>query len=1296
MPRTLSVSSAAIPVVLGQAALEPVRLSGHEDLNSLFEYELLLKTPDALNLGASEVADFDLDGFIGREISCNIQLDGAGQFIAGATGASVDHIGAGERQINALITDAQVWGEEGRHVQYRFTLRPWLHLAILSVDCKIYQDKTVVQILDELLVDYDFPVDKRLIETYPLRDFQTQYNESDFEFFRRLCQEWGISYFFEHSADKHRLVLIDNMGAYKKNDSAAYQEVEYHAPGWKVDAEYVHSFVPHNQLTSGRYASRDYDYTRPRADLSIGRCEPRATGQADGEVYQWHEGRAGGSHYAQPRAGATSASDPQSEGRKLALLRMQALRTHGARARASGNLRGMVPGCSFQLTKHPRQKANAEYLILDTRLLIEDVAQDSQVPDATPGRKQHWKVEVDFTAHPMVEPLRPMPTQAKPFTHGPQSALVVGPAGQNIWTDDLGRIKVQFPWDRIGARNQHSTCWIRVSSPWAGNQLGGIQLPRIGQEVIVDFLGGDPDLPICTGRAYNQVNLPPWALPGQQALSGFRSRELTEEGGNSAAGRSNHLALDDTAGKIQVQLKSDHQHSQLSLGYITRIEDNAGRKDPRGEGFELRTDGHGVVRAQDGLLITTEPRPRAAGHAKDLDETVARLTASREQHESLSESAQQAEAHVRGDQDEVTKALKAQNDAIRGGTADARAGSFPELAEPHLVLASPVGIETSSAHSTHIASAHHNALTSGGHTSISAARSFLASVKEAIRLYAYDSVIKLVAAKNNIDIVALEKNINVLAKLDIKLSANKIRIMAKEQLELGGGGSYSIYTSAGITHMTPGKWVEHAGVHSYQGPKSLDQMHPVLPNATLAQKQNLLEEHFVLFEHAGGLRLPGQKYRVTFDGGRTVEGTTNEQGETQVVQSMVAQIATVEVLRHAEEGVLASYTPYVQTPAAQAYERGGVAAEKRERKVAGKGHEANEDKATSEGKAPVHTSCDPNNWGLRKGEPKGKGATRWEYPVVSEYVKAIKPALMAMNWKEATWPLSKEDFKSLRGILTATIIEGALAKTAFRLPLEAMPTLLIPRDDEARELDLDPDDKDLKGQMRPNEWLLLACKSGATPMTEAAKRGDPEELHKRIREFASTMYHEARHAQQFFWVVAMARQFPQDYAMVPNIQTYWKGILPAKVFQLAGSTPVPDEPSARAGLHRMVIGMYYWQLTGLEAIVKRFPDKSFLFADILPTELPLARKAAHDLLQNVGLGGLSIDVDAMAKATGGGAAYRTQLWEEDSFACDELVKGLWLGDPDSLLPEPGFCTSALRYAVQVRGLGAQKADSHAH
>ncbi|CAA2101435.1 type VI secretion system Vgr family protein [Variovorax paradoxus] len=801
MPRTLSVSSPAIPVVRECPALEPVRLSGHEALNALFEYELLLKTPDASNLDASMAANFDLDAFVGREACCEIALD---------DGAS------GVRQINALITDAALWGEEGRHVQYKLTLRPWLHLATLRTDCRIFQDRTVVQILDALLADYAFPVDKRLVETYPARDYQTQFNESDFAFFSRLCQEWGISYHFEHSHGRHRLVLCDAIGAYGQADSAAYREVEYHAPGWKLDAEYIHSFVPASHLASGRYATRDYDYTRPRADLGASRKDPRPTGHADAEVYEWHA-EAGGSHYAQPGAGNAATRDPRSEGSLLALLRMQALRTHGARAEASGNLRGMVPGRTFRLNRHPREKANTEYLVLDTRFLIEDIGENSQPREAS-GRKQQWRVEVDFTAHPVTEPLRPALTQRKPRCDGPQVARVVGPEGQNLWTDALGRIKVQFPWDRIGGSDAHSSCWLRVSSPWAGNQLGGIHLPRIGQEVVVSFIGGDADLPICTGRVHNQVNMPPWALPGQGALSGFRSRELTSEGGNAAMGRSNHLILDDTEGGIQAQLRSDHRHSQLSLGAITRIEDNAGRRDPRGEGFELRTDGHGVLRARDGMLISAEARSHAANHAKDMGETVARLTSAQDQHEALAEAAQVHRAQDRGaDQDEVQKSLAAQNDAIQG-----KGRPFPELDEPHLVLASPAGIEASTPGSIHLHTGKHAAITSQGHVSISAAKRWLASAADGIRAFTHRQGIRLVASEGPIEVQAHKDELVLVAHKDLVMKSveGELHITASKKVVIIGGGSYTEWSALGIRHGTAGTWQEHAALHAQVGPAS--------------------------------------------------------------------------------------------------------------------------------------------------------------------------------------------------------------------------------------------------------------------------------------------------------------------------------------------------------------------------------------------------------------------------------------------------------------------------------------------
>ena len=331
-----------------------------------------------------------------------------------------------------------------------------------------------------------------------------------------------------------------------------------------------------------------------------------------------------------------------------------------------------------------------------------------------------------------------------------------------------------------------------------------------------------------TGRGFNAMNMPPWNLPEQQALSGFRSRELVPGGGNSAAGRSNHFILDDTEQKIQAQLKSDHQHSQLSLGHITRIEDNAGRKDPRGEGFELRTDGHGVLRAKDGLLISTEARTVAQGHAKDMGETINRLSQAQDQHDALGDLAKQHQAQDATDQNQVAEALKDQNAAIQGkGGED---GKFPELAEPHIVIASPAGIESTTPGSTHQHSGKHHAITSALHNSFSSAKSFLVSAKEAVRMFAYKDGIKLVSAKDNIEIQALKTSVNLLAKTDITMTANKITLSAKESVTLNGAGSFTVWSAGGIKSGTTGGHVAHATTHGLPVAKSIPVELPKYPS----------------------------------------------------------------------------------------------------------------------------------------------------------------------------------------------------------------------------------------------------------------------------------------------------------------------------------------------------------------------------------------------------------------------------------------------------------------------------------
>ena len=439
-PRALTVSSPAIPVVAGQLALVPLKLEGSEGVNTLFEYCLTLQTPDALNFMGGRGSNFDLDSFVGLELSCYVELEGQGQFVPGLPGGGgAANQGAGVREISGMIIAARFIGEDSRHALYEITLRPWLHLATLTTDCKVFQDKTPVEIIEAVLSDYPFASDKRLIETYPQRDYTVQYNETDFEFITRLMQEWGINYHFEHSGGVHRLIWSDHNGAFQvtQQDSgkgvSAYHQIPFYPLGHKIDREYIHGFSVIDRLTSGSYASREYDFTRPGASLAAGSAAPRNTGHADHEVYLWRGDKAGlgGSDYSQPNKGADKAANQtEAQGRHLARLRMQTLRQKGLRAQGVGHVRGIVPGCTFTLSGHPQEKANTEYLALDTQLLIENVSEDTQRVAALSDAQRlagQWRVEVHFAVQPTTEALRPEATQRKPKTGGPETALVVGP-----------------------------------------------------------------------------------------------------------------------------------------------------------------------------------------------------------------------------------------------------------------------------------------------------------------------------------------------------------------------------------------------------------------------------------------------------------------------------------------------------------------------------------------------------------------------------------------------------------------------------------------------------------------------------------------------------------------------------------------------------------------------------------------------------------------------------------------------------------------------------------------------------
>ncbi|EIA0199381.1 type VI secretion system tip protein VgrG [Salmonella enterica] len=502
----VTVSGSAVP----PGALLFASLDGGETLSELFSYVVQLKTPDTLNLGyVSPAANLPLKPMVGKDLCVNIELDGGGK-----------------RHISGLVTAARVVGHEGRSVTYELRMEPWVKLLIHTSDYKAFQNKTVVDILDEVLAEYPYPVEKRLVESYPVRTWQVQYGETDFDFLQRLMQEWGIYWWFEHSEDSHTLVLADAISAHKACPDSPL--VEWHQEGLKLDKEFIHTITANESLRTGQWVLDDFDFTKPRSLLANTVANPRETGHATYEHYEWP-----GDYF------------DKSEGEMLTRIRMEAQRSPGSRVLGGGNIRTLMTGYTFTLENYPTAEVNQEYLLMQTLLFVQDNAQHS-------GQDQHFTFSTRFELHPTREVFRPQRTVSKPHTKGPQSAIVTGPAGQEIWTDQYGRVKVQFGWDRYGKMDENSTCWIRVSYPWAGKGFGMIQIPRIGQEVLVDFKNGDPDLPIIVGRTYNQDTMPPWGLPGMASQSGIFSHSLY--GGPT---NGNMLRFDDKTGAEEVKFHAE-------------------------------------------------------------------------------------------------------------------------------------------------------------------------------------------------------------------------------------------------------------------------------------------------------------------------------------------------------------------------------------------------------------------------------------------------------------------------------------------------------------------------------------------------------------------------------------------------------------------------------------------------------------------------------------------------------------------------------------------------------------------
>ncbi len=371
----------------------------------------------------------------------------------------------------------------------------------------------------------------RLSESYRPRAYCVQYRESDLNFTTRLLEHEGIYSFYEHSDGKHLLILADGRSAH--DSVQGYDRVPYRHPSRSLHTDdHLDDWGLVSQIRPGAFEQTSYDFTAPRKSLLARRRAPKSHAHADLEVFDF-------------QGDYTDAG----QGETLARVRLEEQQSNHAVAQATGDARGLTCGAVFSLTEHPRADQNREYLIIGADYRLHG---DAFRSDAGGGAGEAvFRVALDcLDARVNYRSPRRTP---KPVVQGPQTARVVGKVGEEIWTDQHGRVKVQFHWDRYGQADENSSCWVRVSHPWAGKHWGAISIPRIDQEVIVDFLEGDPDQPIITGRVYNGEQTAPWDLPVNATQSGILSRSSKGAGPANA----NAIRMEDKKGAEQLWIHAE-------------------------------------------------------------------------------------------------------------------------------------------------------------------------------------------------------------------------------------------------------------------------------------------------------------------------------------------------------------------------------------------------------------------------------------------------------------------------------------------------------------------------------------------------------------------------------------------------------------------------------------------------------------------------------------------------------------------------------------------------------------------
>ncbi|MGC5698857.1 type VI secretion system tip protein VgrG [Pseudomonas sp. NFXW11] len=489
---------------LGGDVLVLQSMQGSEELGRLFHYELDL---------VSEDRAIRFEQLLGKPISLNLEL-----------------YGGARRYFHGIVSSCRQLAGSGQFAAYRVSLRPWLWLLTRTSDCRIFQNQRVPDILKQVFRDLGFSdFEDNLSASYREWEYCVQYRESSFDFVSRLMEQEGIYYYFRHEQDRHVLVLADAYGAHAT--APGYASVPFFPPDQQMrERDHFYDWQMAHEVQPGSLALNDYDFLRPRASLEVRSSVPRNHSHSDYPLYDYP------GEYLQ-----------SNDGEHYARTRIEAIHSQFERVQLRGRARGLGAGHLFTLSGFERADQNREYLVLLARYQIRQEPYESGQAELG----EQFVSELDCLD--ASQAFRPLPLTPLPIVRGPQTAVVVGPAGEEIWTDQHGRVKVHFHWDRHDQSNENSSCWIRVSQAWAGKNWGAMQLPRIGQEVIVSFLEGDPDRPIITGRVYNAEQTVPYKLPANATQSGVKSRSSKD----GSPANFNEIRMEDKKGAEQLFIHAE-------------------------------------------------------------------------------------------------------------------------------------------------------------------------------------------------------------------------------------------------------------------------------------------------------------------------------------------------------------------------------------------------------------------------------------------------------------------------------------------------------------------------------------------------------------------------------------------------------------------------------------------------------------------------------------------------------------------------------------------------------------------